>query len=240
MNDQKKDDSNETAWPITCSRYVAYIDIMGFKDMVARTSHNDIYNMMKKIENSKTKHENILWGNVSSKLVTTTTYSDSIMIYSKDESNDSLHSLICTVAGLTYDLFIAGIPHKGSIAFGLMTLDKENSIFFGQPLIDAYRLQEELLFYGIIIHASAELNMINNKYDMIFIIDYLCPLKNGSPNHLTVCPIFIAPPIDPQWQKHIEALFDSIKKLRYRTSGHLRKYIDNTELYLNSIKDIKV
>lgn len=36
-------------WQITTNRFVGFIDIMGFKDMVARSSHEDIYDMMKKI-----------------------------------------------------------------------------------------------------------------------------------------------------------------------------------------------
>jgi hypothetical protein len=156
------------------------------------------------------------------------------MIYSKDESHDALDSLISSVSALVYNLFLEGIPHKGSIAFGLMTLDQKNSIFFGQPLIDAYLLQEELNFYGIIIHASAEKKMKDNQSGINFIQDYLCPLKNGFSKHLTVYPIFV-PNCDKEYQKEIDALTDSIKKLRYKTSGYLRRYIDNTEIYLNSI-----
>jgi hypothetical protein len=33
-----------------------------------------------------------------------------------------------------------------------MTLDYEKSIFFGQPLVDAFLLQDELKFYGIVVH----------------------------------------------------------------------------------------
>lgn len=54
------------------------------------------------------------------------------------------------------DLFISKIPFRGSIAYGEMTVDLENSIFFGQPLIDAYLLGEQLQSYGIACHASAE------------------------------------------------------------------------------------
>jgi hypothetical protein len=236
INEQTKKIATETAWAITCNRYVAYIDVMGFKDMVARTSHDEIYEMMKKIESYKSIAITTKWIGESQDLVTTTTYSDSIMIYSKDESDDSLDYLISSVSALAYGLFIESIPHKGSIAFGKMTLDKENSIFFGQPLIDAYLLQEELNFYGIIIHASAEKKIIDRRSKTTFIQDYLCPLKNGFSKHLTVYPIFF-PNCDKKYQKEIDDLNDSIKKLRYKTSGYLRRYIDNTEIYLNSIEE---
>jgi hypothetical protein len=241
----KKETSNtDSIWEISTNRYVAFIDIMGFKDMVARTPHIDIYDLMKRIESKKKYINGIGWKGNKSELVRTTTYSDSIMLYSKEDSYDSLYSLICTVAAFTNELFLECIPHKGAIAYGFMTLDTENSIYFGQPLIDAYLLQEELYFYGIVVHASAENEMeIFKKEDLLipFCKNYLCPFKNGSSEHLAIIPItagiYLSDDInndeeDAEAKNSREKLFESIKNLRFKTSGHLRKYIDNTKLYL--------
>ncbi|MBK8109930.1 MAG: hypothetical protein IPK46_06125 [Saprospiraceae bacterium] len=138
-------------WEITCDRYVGYIDIMGFKNLVLTRPHSEIYEIMKKIDECKLNNENIKWDNIDSKLVTTTNYSDSIMIYSKDNSFLSLKAFTCTISGIMDDLFMECIPFKGAISFGTMTLDIERSIFFGQPLIDSYLLQEELYFYGVVV-----------------------------------------------------------------------------------------
>jgi hypothetical protein len=139
-----KEASPGSDWPKTANRYVAYIDIMGFKDMVLRESHSEIHEMMLKIGQYIKDSEEVQWNKATSKLIKTTYYSDSIIIYSKDDSFYSLDSFICTVAAFTHALLAESIPHKGAVAFGLMTLDTDNSIFFGQPLIDAYILQEEL------------------------------------------------------------------------------------------------
>jgi len=214
---------------------------MGFKDMIARTPHTEIYEMMKKIDERKKFSEDLDWSHAKSKLIRTTTYSDSIMLYTKDESYNSLYSLVCTVSSLTHDLFIDGIPHKGSIAFGLMTLDNEKSIYFGQPLIDAYLLQEELNFYGIISHATAEILIAKyNAEDAIpFLANYLCPLKNGIAKHLTIFPIY-AGRVSEQDKKTQETFIEAIKKLRFKTSGYLRKYIDLTEAYIDHINKTEV
>lgn len=223
-------------WLVTCKRYVAFIDIMGFKDMVARMAHNDIYEMMKKIEKSRRLAENVDWLANKTLLAKSTTYSDSIIVYSKDESYAAFDFLVSTVAGLANSLFVEGIPHKGSIAFGLMTLDTENSIYFGQPLIDAYLLQEEINFYGILIHSSVEQELSLKKSKMpLFTKEYLCPLKSGNANHFTVFPIHANSKGRPEYEAQYVKLNDSIKKFRLRTSGHLRKYIDNTEAYLKAL-----
>ncbi|MDP3096679.1 MAG: hypothetical protein Q8M86_01885 [Syntrophales bacterium] len=228
--------SAETDWAVTANRYVAYLDIMGFKDMVLRTTHDEIYKMMINIAKKIKFNANIDWMESSIKLIKATTYSDSIIIYSKDDSLESFKSLIFTVSALTCDLLTDAIPHKGAVAFGTMTLDTDNSIFFGQPLIDAYLLQEELAFYGIILHATSEQEMtkIGSK-SPYFVKHYSCPFKNGNSLHMVIPPLFTLSQ-EPKHQEYMEKLFLSFDKLRFKTSGYLRKYIDNTELYLNIMK----
>jgi hypothetical protein len=122
------------------------------------------------------------------------------------------------------------------MAFGRMTIDTDNSIFFGQPLIDAYILQEELYFYGVIAHASIE-QQINEKKkneNIEFVCNYSCHFKKGNSVHLTIVPMFLTS--DENYKTKHDSLFASINRLRLKTSGYLRKYIDNTELYLNEVK----
>lgn len=231
-----KEVSAESKWEITTKRYVAFIDIMGFKDMLLRATHNEIYEMMKEIDKKIKSNADIPWGKTKEKLVKATTYSDSIMIYSKDDSSNSLHSFRCTVAGLTSDLLRLAIPHKGAVAFGMMTLDTDNSIYFGQPLIDAYLLQEELYFYGVVAHATFEQELSIKEMGNALIANYLCPFKMGKSYHLTITPIFLMTTTTTKHKLQRDELINSCNKFRLKTSGHLRNYIENTELYLNTLK----
>jgi hypothetical protein len=161
-----------------------------------------------------------------------------------DSKFESLYSLICSVASLSNDLFVSGFPHKGALAYGRMTLDFNNSIFFGQPLIDAFLLQEEINYYGIIFHSSAEKEIITNKRlsELIFINRFNCPLKNGNAWHYTIQPIsagFININ-NKELQDECKQLFESVKQFRFKTSGYLRKYIDNTLSYLTQINENKL
>ena len=117
-----------------------------------------------------------------------------------------------------------------------MSIDLEKSIFFGQPLIDAYLLQEEVYFYGTVIHGSAQERIENNK-SSVFTENYLCHLKKGKSYHLTIAPINLV--VQKKEHEIIERdkVFDGVKKMRYNTSGNLRNYIDQTEVYLNFVND---
>jgi hypothetical protein len=226
----------ESIWTITTDRYVGFIDIMGFKDMVMRSSHDDIYRMMKIINKAKTLNEN-LHSTEDHELIRSTTYSDSIILYTKDNTDESLGALIEVISGVTNDLFIEGIPHKGSIAYGKMTLDTERSIFFGQPLIDAYLLQEELYFYGIIVHGSAEEKLEKRLIQYPFITKYICPLKKGKSIHFTVYPMHVDSKSakSGDYYRHHQNIFNSLEKMKFKTSGYLRQYIDNTNNYFNYV-----
>jgi hypothetical protein len=211
---------------------------MGFKEMVLRSKHQDIYDLMMKIDEGKLTAEDSPWTNSKKKRVRTTSFSDSILIYSKDDTYESFNSFVLAISSLTDDLLRAGIPHKGAVAYGTMTLDSVREIYFGQPLIDAYLLQEEIYFYGIVIHGSVE-QFIDKKlpdYD-VFIKKYLCPFKGSSSYHLTIYPLYAELSPGDTFKKENIELFEAINKFKYMTSGHLRKYVDNTELYLTYVRD---
>jgi hypothetical protein len=228
-----------TDWEITNNRYVAYIDIMGFKEMVARLPHNEIYMMMKKIESVKKCMSEVEWLSSKTDFIATTTYSDSIMIYSKDDSYAALYSLICSVSSIINELFINSIPFKGAVAYGAMTLDMIDSIFFGQPLIDAYLLQDELHFYGVVAHATIEekiINFMESEKIFPFIKEYNCNFKNGNSKHLTIIPMY-SQQLKPEFVEIHSLLHNSLKKMRFKTSGQIRRYIDNTQNYFDFIKE---
>ena len=228
-------------WDATTNRYVACIDIMGFKDLVLKSPHNEVYDLMKKINISRKSIEGVKWSDKKENLVKSTTYSDSIIIYSKDDSYDAFDVLVTTVSGLTNYLLKDGIPFKGAVAFGMMTLDIENSIFFGQPLIDAYLLEEEIYYYGILFHGTVDQQLLKIKRSWpAFTAHHNCPLKSGYAQHMTIYPMYALQKNDEKHKDRYEELTKSIKHLRLRTSGRLRKYIDNTEFYLASISsDLK-
>jgi hypothetical protein len=237
----KKKEDNSKPWTISTNRYVGFVDIMGFKDMLARMIHEKVYELMKNVSNTVSSVQSVFTVDNESENdeddsvevnVTMMLYSDSSMSYTRDDEAHSLENLITSISELSLSLFNDGIPHKGAIAFGQMTLDFERSIFFGQPLVDAYLLQDELKYYGIVVHGTAEINgdIINNES----IFEYNCPFKTGVAKHLT-----IAPGVELSEEFDIDtltALKENVENLRIRTSGALRKYIDNTIDYLDLVK----
>jgi hypothetical protein len=237
MAKKKTKTPEQTPWEITSERFVGFIDIMGFKDMVARNSNDTIYKMMRKVSDALRASQSVFGVDYDTDdengfdiNIIMMTYSDSIMIYSRDTSESSLENFLGAIGSLTEDLFKDEIPHKGAVARGIMTIDFEHSIFFGQPLIDAYLLSEELSFYGIVAHASIQYT--TDFMTDISVCEYNCPFKNGTAKHFTVLPATFFS--DPYEEERFNELIESISRLSIKTSGALRKYIDNTVAYYNS------
>ena len=206
----------------TKDRFVAFLDIMGFKDRVARNEHDDV---LKELE--------IFQSNISQYVsyhrdanIHIALFSDSILIYSQDDESSSLHAL----ADITSHIMMYAIqqekpiPLKGAIAAGRMTCNQTKQLYFGQALIDAYLLEENVKYYGVLVHHSAERYIQNNYFPEFR--DIKAPLKSGEISHYELRWYDTAINPEVEEQKRVE---DCLANLRLTVSDEPRKYIDNTQ-----------
>ena len=228
--------SKNTNWEPTCNRFVAFLDIMGFKDMVSRKKHADIYNMLNSI--SKVSEEIAKQPKFASKNIYITTFSDSIVIFSKDDTQWSLQQFVTAVTDMFANMIFKSIPVKGACAHGEISVNQKRAIFFGQPQIDAFLLQEDVNYYGIVCHNSYDKYLDDSKDEKTKIyLNYRLKtkLKSGDITHYN---LDWFTPVKSIANKESKSLYDDvgieeiIGKLYFETSGSPRKYIDNTmEMY---------
>jgi len=248
----KQDNSGKFAkWNPVCKRFVAFLDIMGFKDFVARNSHEKIAVEMLKVDNH-IKEISKSNGLISSDSIIVTTFSDSIIIFSKDESIPSYIDF-CSVVGKLFCKIIGdSLPVKGGIAYGDITVNQSRQIYFGQPIIDAYLLEEEVNYYGIAVHNSVEeyrRKFSTDEIPLVTILDKLVefktPLKSGNIEHYNLCWFDYA--LNEVYKDGREKKIAVAKRIlngivnRYKisVSGNPRRYIDNTkdviDLYIKEL-----
>ncbi len=214
---------------VTKERLVAFFDIMGFKDYVNRNTHEDLKKRMDIISKCLNQFDRVkedIKGKeiIRPDLFRYVLFSDSILFISNDDSLFASKVFLAYCAFFYSDCMIANIPIKGAIAHGLFTADIEKSQYFGQPIIDAYRLQEELYFYGVALHHSMDKFFIDNSFfndENIkrVIMRSNVPLKSGKVQH-NILKLYYDYAIRDKdvWISNF-----------YKTvSGVTRKYIDNT------------
>lgn len=236
-------------WKPTCNRFVAFIDIMGFKDMIFRSSHKEITKLLESFQTDIRLIEDMAILQLAAKktksrkeknatdvsVTRLVSFSDSIILVSDDSSISSAIDIILTLSWIFNNAINQGIPIKGAIAYGEQTADFEKSLHFGRPLIDAYELQNELLLYGAVLHHTMEKYL--SDIDAIGILErygvfkWPAPMKSGKITHYIV-----------NWTLLFEKeknLLDSVTKLYNNVSGSPRLYVDNTLDFIRWVTDRK-
>lgn len=225
-----------TNWLPTDKRFVAFIDILGFKDLVMRSTHSKIYDLLSEISKLRGQIDN--WkdtndGRYSNSELYTVSFSDSIVVFSKSDSIEDFDLFIYSVHWLFAQAIEKSIPLKGSLAYGEISLNKSSQIYFGQPIIDAYLLEEEVNYFGIVAHNSIEKFYFDKKEESKMqnvLTEFKTPLKCGQISHLNLL-WFV------KYPENKEFLIDLVKSFQFNVSGSPRRYIDNTLNVLNLLFD---
>lgn len=220
-------------WNSTANRYIAFIDIMGFTNYVYRNNHAAVKKRMKKLHTITISNENDIkciakeLCNIH-EIIRTVIFSDSIILFSIDDSVESLEYILLASQDLLTSCLEAKIPVKGAISHGTITADFDKSLYFGKGLIDAYSLEGILEMYGIILDEKVEKRLKRSAFSYK---SYCCikkvPTKSGHIRHIAIDWI--------NWAKNLDKNpIEMIEQFYSQTSGHPRKYIDNTIDFIRS------
>lgn len=235
MNTNKQVVLNPEEEPIvTKRRFVAYFDIMGFKNMIKTKDTTDVYNQFKnlldEIKNELKTH----------KYLSYSAFSDLIVIITEDDSDKSFTQLADAALMMMRDTFFRySWGMSGCIAKGVITYDEERNIFLGQPIVDAYLTSDELDYYGVVVHNSAYEDVTKyiarkNKNKRASHLENLFKderlyFKSGfySEFHLRWFDFDLKKIYDPQ-NVHKEIL-KRLKDMSNAIHGKARRYIENTQ-----------
>lgn len=124
-------------------RVVAFIDILGFKNLVREGRVSTILDAMEIIKRRIYEIEGVRKAQVD-----ISQFSD-CLILSAPNDQDGLPHLIHFVSLIASELFLNGIWCRGGITTGQMY--HKGSVAFGEALIDAYNLESQLAIYSRIL-----------------------------------------------------------------------------------------
>jgi len=245
------DKSNKkTNWKPTDKRFVAFLDLLGFKDKVMRSTHEEIYAELNKISTARKNleesvNEEIIQNTFSDVDIYIVSFSDSIVLFSKNDSEDNFKFFSLALIGLFSNAIKNKIAIKGAVAHGLVSLNKSEQIYFGQPIIDAFLLEEDVNFLGILCHNSIDKYLKSTTNSDFINATYKfteTPLKYGNINHYFVDYYHYL--LDStKKEENIESLekvaniINVFSDFYITVSGNPRRYIDNTIKFINKIKD---
>jgi hypothetical protein len=124
-------------------RVIAFIDILGFRELVAK---GKVLTILKAMEIIRKRVK--LIENVAHSPLKTSQFSDTLILSAPSDSNGLVH-IVHFVSLLASELFLNGIWCRGAIASG--ALYDDGNVVFGPALINAYEMESQLAVYPRIL-----------------------------------------------------------------------------------------
>ena len=215
-------------WEVDKPRLILYADIMGFKDTVIKTSH---VNLKKRLLNFRKAFEQKIAPLKFGNHLRYVQFSDSIIIVVNGVDSKMVN--LITKAGiiLMHTALKMKFPLKGVLAQGVFTYDTKDELYFGKPLVDAAILHDDIYFYGIVVHHSAERTIkVNISKDCPY-CNSRVSLKKGKTAHYHLAWNMSNITLSPG--DITETANKWLQDIQEQVSGPPRIYIDNTLDLLN-------
>ena len=173
------------------NRYVAFFDILGFKNWVKTEGSRKVFvyirgfmNLMIRASMPKSVVNADMSVDLETSIISYINFSDSIVFYSLDDSYEAFRSMLKVCAEFM-NVIICGPTRalRGALSHGEFYADPENNAYVGQALIDAIELEKKQDWLGVSLHSSIEgsANFIRAQKEFPrLIVQSLVPLKGSS------------------------------------------------------------
>jgi hypothetical protein len=173
--------------------FLAVCDILGFSDLVRDNELDAVVNhsvgwFRKALNHSLHKTEFPKEAPPTADLdrhakVGVAWFSDTVLLYTKSDTDDSIQALLSTVAWLIFETILDGQTKvRCGLAYGEAYIDPQNSLFVGRPIIDAYNLEQRQQWSGAALSSSAVSRLPEaartGKFADWWVKPYDVPLKN--------------------------------------------------------------
>ena len=185
-------------------RIVAFIDIMGFKDIVSESENNirKLKSIVEALEFLKTWEVPDKWSTEfieieesaqkkgvhnfsTSREIRCTCFSDSVVVSvlaTSDNVNEVFSTLLTNIAFIGAELISEGILIRGGMTIGNLIHEKDGTVI-GQAFIDAYELENSSAIYPRIIVSDRLIEQLNypilRKSDSYPYHQYLARFEDG-------------------------------------------------------------
>jgi hypothetical protein len=219
---------------LALKRWVGYFDLLGMKDLYESGNHISIFVALSSaIE--KFKDRVTAWPKIGYAW-----FSDTFVVYTNDDSVESFGAIDSISGWFCYFLICADIPVRGAISCDVFYADRENDLFFGKALIEAYEYGEAQDWIGFILCPSAEERLKEFGIQTEKLLDYAytdIPFNKRSNKlirKLLACVMghHVAVSVDDQ-----NPIVERLKGMKERTVDEvIRSKYDRTVKFLNDNK----
>lgn len=231
--------AEESLLKCTKQRFIAVLDIMGFKKIVESNQASVVYDKLKDIYDMAIESQNYFKLHFS-------IFSDSIFLITDDDSQESFEDIVI-VASQFMRFMKQGIAINGAIAYGNVTYDQERNIVFGKPINEAHSCQESLFCYSLVLMDSV-INRISSYTENIDFLNKPDVILERTPTYIKEdmgwkiieysiinwCEFYCTSKPNAPFEEQMGEIRDSMADFYMKAHGNNRAicYIKHTELML--------
>lgn len=212
-----------TSWSKDFDRLVLYADFLGFKHRIYTKSHEEVHKEMEEFHQSWTRKLGPL---KKGEYLREVQFSDSIIVVVNGTSEQMFNLLSKAAIRLMHTAISMGLPIKGVISQGHFTFDEDNELYLGRALVDAYLLEEQVKYYGIVVHNTAEKTIKTYTSKKNPYCNSPINILKGVTCHWHLCWNLVNQYLS--YEDITEKCNSWISKIAEDVSGEPRIYIDNT------------
>jgi len=121
-------------------------------------------------------------------------FSDTFVFYSLDDTGNSFAWVDQVARWFTYFLICSDIPVRGALSCDDFYADRNNNLYYGPALVEAYEYAEAQDWIGFLLSPSSVLQLDNLGYPASERLDYAychVPFKKGRENRIGKLPACI-------------------------------------------------
>jgi len=167
--------------------FVALFDILGYAELIKTSGLRDVFSTYEKVKKKTVDMQDALSGLDYS--ITVRAFSDTFLFYTSDTINqrpEKIDEAFLALLAICEYLFIAAnqnkLPIRGAITEGKLIVT--NGIEIGQPIVDAYKMEQKQEWIGCwvaqaCIRRISQAALQENLQEKA-IVKYNIPLKEGS------------------------------------------------------------
>jgi hypothetical protein len=165
--------------------WVAYLDILGFKNMLE--GHRQVVSNVS--EGKRPKHLDLFvknhYGDIlqavqtrnecCSDIVFPAWFSDSFILFSRDDTLESFAHTASFAGDFFTEAVYREMPLRGALGFGEFYADAQKGIYLGQALVDAHEYAEAQDWIGLIVTPNAHeaYRQLNDARDILSLEGFL-------------------------------------------------------------------
>lgn|GEM_PF-6897049 len=227
--------------------FVAFLDILGFREIVGKNSHDELTHIYDHFERSinsgiERHKKEIPSVKLDDQYIGCTIVSDSIILWTKRANSDSFLKMIGEVRSILIGGLMNGIPLRGDIARGSFSFKNGllGSTYFGKALTEAYSLETIQNWSGAIIQEGIFEDFVNEntisarilREFPIMIESYPVPLKGNQVKTLNAV----------NWPTSLNRTIEEIREQFSRngkesSSRNVQTKIDNTVEFFERMQE---